>query len=80
MNIIIYVFAASFVFMGAALLVTYYHKRHYGLLLMGMTYVIAAVAAVALVHWWPLVAGFALAWGLRLMGLDPGEKKDDAPQ
>jgi hypothetical protein len=26
--------------------------------------------------WWPLAIGFALAWVLRLMGLDPGPRRN----
>ncbi len=80
MKIIIYVFAASFIFMGTALVMTYVRFRHYGVLLMGLIYGIAAVLAVVLMHWWPLVAGFALVWILRLSGLDPGSREDDAPK
>jgi hypothetical protein len=77
MDLIIYVFAASFVFMAAALMVTYRRTRHYGVFLLGLTYGAAAVLAVVLMHWWPLAAGFALVWVLRLLGLDPDVKKND---
>ena len=42
-----------------------------GLVLMATTYGSAAALAILIVEWWPLVTGFALAWVLRLMGLDP---------
>ena len=29
------------------------------------------VLALALPHWWPLVAGFVLVWMLKLLGLEP---------
>jgi hypothetical protein len=77
MEIIIYFFAASFVFMAAALFVTYKRTRHYGVFLLGLTYAAAAVLAVVLTHWWPLVAGFALVWVLRFLGLDPDVQKGD---
>ena len=35
----------------------------------------SAVLAVVLTHWWPLAAGFALVWILRLLGLDPDVEK-----
>jgi hypothetical protein len=75
MQIVIYFFAASFVFMAAALMMTYKRTRHYGVFLLGMTYAISAVLAVMLTHWWPLVAGFALVWILRFLGLDPDVQK-----
>lgn len=77
MEIIIYVFAASFVFMAAALLITFKRTRHHGVLLLAITYLASAVLAVVLKHWWPLVAGFVLVWVLRLLGLDPDVTKND---
>ena len=77
MEIIIYVFAASFCFMAVALMITYRRTKHYGVFLLGITYAVAAVLAVVLTHWWPLVAGFVLVWLLRLLGLDPDVRKDD---
>ena len=38
---------------------------------MGAEYAASAGAAIALTEGWPLLAGFAVAWGVRLMGLDP---------
>jgi len=80
MHIIIYFFAASFVFMAAALMITYKRTRHYGVFLLGLAYAASAVLAVVLAHWWPLVAGFALVWVLRFMGLDPDVQKSDGEQ
>ncbi len=77
MEIIIYVFAASFVFMGAALVITYRRTKHHGVLLLAITYAAAAILAVVFKHWWPLVAGFVLVWVLRLLGLDPDVAKND---
>ncbi len=75
MEIIIYFFAASFVFMALALMITYKRTRHYGVFLMGLTYGAAAAIAIVLTHWWPLVAGFVLVWLLRLAGLDPDTQR-----
>ncbi len=80
MHIIIYFFAASFVFMAAALMITYKRTRHCGVFLLGLAYAASAVLAVVLAHWWPLVAGFALVWVLRFMGLDPDVQKSDGEQ
>ena len=78
MHIVIYVFAASFVFMAVALMITYRRTRHYGVFLLGLTYAASAALAVVLTHWWPLVAGFVLVWVLRFMGLDPDVRKADS--
>ena len=80
MQILIYLFAASFVFMAVALMITYKRTRHYGVFLLGLTYAASAVLAVVLMHWWPLVAGFAIVWVLRFLGLDPDVKKNDDEQ
>ncbi len=76
MEIIIYFFAASFIFMALALMITYKRTKHYGVFLLGLTYGLAAVLAIVLMHWWPLIAGFALVWLLRLFGLDPDTRRD----
>jgi hypothetical protein len=74
MNLIIYVFSASFILMAVALLFTYQRTRHYGVFVIGLVYGAAAGTALVLMHWWPLVAGFAIVWILKLIGLDPGTK------
>ena len=80
MEIIVYLFAASFIFMALALMITYRRTRHYGVFLMGVTYGASAVIAIMLMHWWPLVAGFVLVWVLRLLGLDPDTRREEPPQ
>jgi len=80
MEIIIYFFAASFVFMAVALVLTYKRTGHYGVLLLAITYGAAAGMALVLTHWWPLVAGFVLVWVLRLLGLDPDVHRRDTQQ
>ena len=75
MEIIIYFFAASFVFMALALMITYKRTKHYGVFLLGLTYGAAAAVAIVLMHWWPLVAGFVLVWLMRLAGLDPDTER-----
>ena len=80
MEIIIYFFAASFVFMAVALMLTYKRTGHYGVFLLGLTYGAAAALALVLTHWWPLVAGFVLVWVLRLLGLDPDVRRRDTQQ
>lgn len=83
MNIVIYIFSGLFIVLTAALLFAYYRTRQPGLVLMASTYGSAAALALVNMQWWPLLAGFALAWVLRLMGLDsvpeagPGSGRDD---
>ncbi len=72
MEIVIYVIAAVFALLAAALVFTWWRNRHSGALLLAMTYLVAAGLAVLMNEWWPLVLGFLSAWALRLMGMDPG--------
>lgn len=71
MNIIITIFSGFFILMALAVLFAFSRNRHYGLFLIGLTYGVAAIVALMLMHWGPLVAGFALAWGMKMMGLEP---------
>ena len=84
MQIVIYCFAAGFIFMAVALMYAYHRSRQYGLFLIGLTYASAGILAIVAIDWWPLPAGFALAWVLRMLGLDPDpalqKKKDAAAQ
>ncbi|MBI4206382.1 MAG: hypothetical protein HY527_15280 [Betaproteobacteria bacterium] len=76
MNVVIYIVSGFFIVLTLALLFAYYRTRHPGLVLISTTYGSAAVLALMLMEWWPLVAGFALAWVLRLMGLEPQPDKE----
>jgi hypothetical protein len=69
--IVIYIVSGVFLVLAIALMFAWYRTRHRGLALMAATYGAAAGLALLHMHWWPLAAGFALAWVLRLMGLDP---------
>ena len=71
MNLLIYIFSASFILMSIGMLFAYRRTLHYGLFLMGLTYGASAGLALVLMHWWPLMAGFILVWILKLIGLDP---------
>jgi len=77
-QILLYVFAGVFAVLALGLCLAYYHKRHSGLLLMAITYGAAAGGAIALMQWWPLMAGFVAVWAIRLMGLDPETDSDEA--
>ena len=68
---LVYCFAGLFASMGLALFYAFSRSKHYGLLLLGCTYLSAALLSVVFTEWWPLVAGFAIAWVLRAMGMDP---------
>jgi hypothetical protein len=71
MTLVVYIISGLFILMMLALLFAYSRTRHSGLLLISMTYGASAGLALMLLHWWPLAAGFVLAWALRLLGFDP---------
>ena len=76
---VVYSFAVMFACWGLALFFAYTRSKHPGLLLLGITFLSAAVLAALLTHWWPLLAGFAIAWVLRAMGMDPPPEEVQAP-
>ena len=78
---LIYVLGGLFIVLACAMLYVCYRSRHFGMFLMGITYAASGVLAIALPHWWPLLAGFVLAWMLRLLGLEPKiEPPPDGPR
>ena len=75
---VIYFFASAFVVLSGGMLFAYYRTRHFGIFIMAVTYAASGLLAFSLMHWWPLVTGFVLAWLLRMLGLEP--KVELAPQ
>lgn len=71
MLIVIYVLAGLSILLAIGGLTT----NHLGVVLASIVSIIFAVLAVVLEEWWPLVNGFAVNWGLRLLGFDPGSRK-----
>jgi hypothetical protein len=80
MQIVVYLFSACFLCMSAAMMFAYSRTRHYGLFLIGLSYGAAAILAVISGEWWPLLAGFVIAWLLRVMGLDPDAARKPVDQ
>ena len=70
MQIFIYVVAGLFSVLALGLIFAFVRSRESGLVLMALTYGISAGSAIALLKAWPLLAGFAVAWAIRLMGAD----------
>ena len=68
---VLYFFAAGFILIGAVMLFAVYRTRHFGLLLMAITYACSGLLALGIAQWWPLLTGFVLAWVLRMLGLEP---------
>ncbi|MCW5606079.1 MAG: hypothetical protein KIT18_16185 [Burkholderiales bacterium] len=76
MNIVVYVFSGVFVLLCLGTMFDWYRTRHPGLLLLSATYGSAAGLALLIMHWWPLLLGFAIVWIMRLMGFDPDTNQD----
>jgi hypothetical protein len=70
-TVAIYIISALFIILCVALLFGYRRSQHAGLLLMSIIYGMSAAAALWKTHWWPLAAGFALVWLMRLLGMEP---------
>ena len=71
MAIILYIAQGLFALMAIRLVLRYGESKHIGLILGAIAYGGAAITSFGLMAWWPLVAGFAIAWVLRLLGFDP---------
>ena len=78
---VIYAFGGLFVLLSLVMLYVFYREQHFGTFLMGITYGLSGLLAIALPDWWPLLFGFVVAWLLRLMGMEqriePVEKSED---
>jgi len=75
MEILIYILAGVSILLAIGGLSTYSETKHPGLLISSIISIGFSGLAIYLVHWWPLIVGFAANWGLRLLGLDPGYRK-----
>lgn len=72
---IIYFLSVSSIFLSIGGLIAYTKTWHIGLLLSSVVSITCSVIAIINIMWWPLVLGFALNLGLRLLGLDPGYRR-----
>ena len=75
MDIVIFILAGVSIVLAIGGLSAYSDSKHPGLLISSVVSIVFSGLAIYLVHWWPLIVGFAANWGLRLLGLDPGHKK-----
>jgi glucose dehydrogenase len=79
MALVIYIISGLFILLAVALMFGYRKTQHAGLFLMSIIYAASATLALWKMHWWPLAAGFALVWIMRMLGLEPRqdlEKRD----
>ena len=71
---VIYVVSVLFILLSGTMLYVFYRQRDFGVLVMGVTYGLSGMLALALPHWWPLAAGFVLVWILKWLGLEPASE------
>ncbi len=75
MAIVIYVLAGISILLALGGLSAYAKTKHIGLLLSSIVSIGFSVLAIVLVHWWPLIVGFGINIGLRMLGLDPSSRR-----
>jgi len=75
LNIVIYFLAGLSIFLAIGGLKAYADSKHVGLLMASIISIVFSALAIYLTDWWPLLVGFAINWGLRLMGLDPSSPR-----
>ena len=75
-----YVVAGVFIALAFAMLFVFYRSLHTGMLVLGLTYGCSGLIAILLGEWWPLLAGFILAWLLKLVGMEPRVESTDESQ
>jgi hypothetical protein len=71
MTIILHLAQGLFALMAAGLFLGFIQSKHIGLFLATFVFGGGAYASFAMDAWWPLLAAFAGAWVLRLLGFDP---------
>lgn len=71
MTIVLHIVQCLFALFACGLLATFANSQRIGVLLAAFAYGGGAYASYAMVAWWPLLAAFAAAWMLRLLGFDP---------
>ena len=77
MVVLLYIFDVFFALMAFGLVYHFSESKHIGVLLGAIAYGGSAVASFKMMAWWPLAVGFAVSWGIRLLGLDPREEPLD---
>lgn len=75
MDYVIYALAIVSIVLAIGGLYSFKLTGHIGMLLSSVVSITFSILAIILVTWWPLVAGFAVNWGLRILGLDPGARR-----
>ena len=68
--ILLYFCASVFIVLGFMMLFAYRRTQRWELLLFSFVYSGSGLAAGYSMQWWPLIAGFVVAWLLKFAGYD----------
>ena len=71
MAILIYFIASVFIVIGFLMLFSFHRTRRWEFVLLSFVYSASGLSAGYSLKWWPLVAGFVVAWLLKFAGYDP---------
>jgi hypothetical protein len=77
--ILLYFFASAFIVLGFMMLFAYRRTRRFELVMLSFVYSGSGLVAGYSMQWWPLIAGFVVAWLLKLAGYDPDRPPRSAP-
>jgi len=80
--ILLYFVASVFIVIGFLMLFSFHRTRRWEFVLLSFVYSGSGLAAGYSLKWWPIVAGFVVAWLLKLAGYDPDKppKQSLAPR
>ena len=68
--ILLYFVASVFIVLGFMMLFAFHRTRRWELVLLSFVYSGSGLAAGYSLEWWPLIAGFIVAWLLKIAGYD----------
>jgi hypothetical protein len=68
--IVLYFFSSFFIVLGFMMLFAFRRTRRVEMVLYSFVYSGSGLAAGYSMQWWPLIAGFVVAWLLKLGGYD----------
>jgi hypothetical protein len=77
--ILLYFFSSLFIVIGFMMLFAFHRTRRWELVMLSFVYSSSGLAAGYSMQWWPLIAGFVVAWLLKLAGYDP-DKPANPPE
>jgi hypothetical protein len=80
MVILLYFVASLFIVLGFMMLFAYHRTRRLELVLLSFVYSGSGLAAGYSLQWWPLIAGFVVAWLLKFAGYDADKPSRTRPE